>query len=499
MKTPKKSTAKVLKTPRAETDGAQHNSCKVKKGLCKIRTCNSCYLRSFASYHDHRKVAMFSADNNMEPWQLSLKDNNKFLFDCSECNHTFSSKLNHVANGAWCPYCSGRNICSLKGCEHCTPRSFAAFSNLEKVAMWSIQNIESPWQVAMKSGKKFAFDCTVCDHTFWASLDNVVCHGTWCPFCSGRSICDEQGCSFCTPKSFVNFHDEKKLAMWSTQNEQKPRQVSISSSKEFKFDCTTCDHTFSVHLHSLTAGQWCSFCSGRKICGKDECEWCKAPCVICKQSNMMYVGQRTTSEGMMCLACYAISPYATATTRAKISLEIHFIMALELACTAENHNWDAPTSWDCAVLPCLSYKPDLLYVFDADNMMVTNTGSRKLSDDTIDHVIILEVLEVGTRQHSDARSTPDHVREKEIRDIFGKIPVHFLYVTVAAYNHQSAAEEDKFFAKGCVTDPKEKAQKFEYSVVQHKKKSWNIRIRQVVDALEAAHDVRSNATQWIGN
>ncbi|KAG5179340.1 hypothetical protein JKP88DRAFT_247540 [Tribonema minus] len=165
----------------------------------------------------------------------------------------------------------------------------------------------------------------------------------------------------------------------------------------------------------------------------------------------------------MCRAHFIRSPHATTQQRAKISLEMHFIASMELQChdRVRGYKWAEPTSWDCAVLPGLAYKPDLMWAFDADGNIFSTAGGCKLSA-PMARVIILEVLE-----------------------LLG-IKVAFVYVTVAAYNHPSAYPDDRFFAKGCATDP-EAGKDFEYHVEPTRQEAWGARVQAAVEALDRAN------------
>jgi hypothetical protein len=471
--------------------------------VCGRLNCDKCHHRSFASY-DAAKVSMWSPQNKQHPSQMPLYKNDiKFCFDCKDCGHVFSSTLNNISKGQWCPYCttSNKKVCGDRECTFCFPNSFASYDS-EKVAAWASRNIQQPWQVTKSSDKKNWFDCSDCYHQFECSPLNVS-QGRWCPYCASRKLCDIEGCFHCHERSFASYHETEKVQAWSGINKKEPWQMTLYSNEFVAFDCYKCGHQFSKAVCHISYGGWCPYCTRHAICGKQDCTFCKAPCVICKLVGILRVGQRQTPDGMMCLECFCISGHAPLYTRAKISLEMHFIMSLELATEQNNVEWGRPSSWDCAVLPCLAFKPDLMYIFNKDGDILQTTGKtgidKKISNQMdIDHVVILEVLEVGTQQHSDARSVSDYDREIEIRAVFGDIPVFFLYVVVAAFNHRDAHDEDKFFAKGCASDPKD-ANKYEYMVVECRKEEWNKRIADVVASLEKAHASKSNSTQWIGN
>ena len=69
------------------------------KQLCD-NDCDVCFNRSFASDSRH---GSWSALNELSARQCFLSSGKKYLFDCGVCSHTFSSTLNHIDNGTWCP------------------------------------------------------------------------------------------------------------------------------------------------------------------------------------------------------------------------------------------------------------------------------------------------------------------------------------------------------------------------------------------------------------
>ena len=159
--------------------------------------------------------------------------------------------------------------------------------------------------------------------------------------------------------------------------------------------------------------------------------------------------------------------------------------------TPHQYIWSEPTSWDCAILPGLSYKPDNIWVFGKHSDIFSTSGACKINSNLVGHVIVLEILEVGIEQHSAARAVPDEYRESEIRQVFFPQPVDFLYVVVAAYNHRDAHPEDQFFTKNTGS--------FEYSVVDTRQDAWTERVRQVLVCLEEMYTQKKGCTVFIGH
>lgn len=92
-------------------------------------------------------------------------------------------------------------------------------------------------------------------------------------------------------------------------------------------------------------------------------------------------------------------------------------------------------------------KPDNIWCFSKDKELFESAGACKINTADLGFVLVLEVLEHGVQQHSDARSISDADREKQIRKVFGMVSVCFVYVVVAHTKHAGAGLDDVFFVK----------------------------------------------------
>ncbi len=72
-----------------------------------------------------------------------------------------------------------------------------------------------------------------------------------------------------------SFASSKRAINWSKRNVDKPEDCSISSGEKIWFDCHDCFHEFEMQLSNITnGGQWCSYCSNKKLCSYDNCKIC---------------------------------------------------------------------------------------------------------------------------------------------------------------------------------------------------------------------------------
>lgn len=223
--------------------------------LCESsKDCDHCFKRSFAS---HEKSVFWHTDNKYLPHELHLNSTIKIKFVCDKCPHTFESDLNTITQGSWCPYCANNqgNLCeNVQNCDFCFKRSFASH---EKAEFWHEKNTLKPYEVTKYCNSKFTFNCDKCSHTFDIALYSIM-NGSWCPFCGLRSLCDNsKTCDICYKRSFAT---HPKSVYWHKDNDIEPWQVSLHSEKKYKFNCDKKDHVFSMRIHHVTNGRWCSLC-----------------------------------------------------------------------------------------------------------------------------------------------------------------------------------------------------------------------------------------------
>jgi very-short-patch-repair endonuclease len=236
------------------------------KKLCESIDCNLCFNNSFAS---HEKSEFWSTKNECQSREVFNSSNIKYWFDCQKCKHSFESTLNHIVNGTWCPYCSNpsKTLCDSSICELCFNNSFASH---EKSEFWSSKNEYRPREIFKSSHRKYWFDCQECKHSFDAELNSII-GGRWCPYCSNKKICDSIDCNLCFNNSFAS---HEKSTFWSSKNEYQPRDVFKGTHSKYWFDCPKCKHSFNSILYSIADGNWCPYCSNKKICDSSDCNLC---------------------------------------------------------------------------------------------------------------------------------------------------------------------------------------------------------------------------------
>lgn len=167
-----------------------------------------------------------------------------------------------------------RTLCELENCHTCFQRSFASH---EKASCWSEQNTIKSRQVFKgNSSTDFLFKCETCNHTFSALLSNVTkpTNPRWCPYCAKpvKKLCEDENCKMCFDKSFAS-HEKAKY--WSSKNKENPRNIIKGSGKEYLFECTKCNHTYTKALNKISI-RGCPFCCypPQQLCDDENCKHC---------------------------------------------------------------------------------------------------------------------------------------------------------------------------------------------------------------------------------
>lgn len=221
--------------------------------LCQDDSCYICFDKSFAS---HPKAEFWTETNVLTPRQVFKSSGKMFAFTCDYCEHTFSSKLDNVLKGVWCPYCSHppKLLCTSSSCQHCFANSFASHP---MSAYWSKENYHSPRGTFCGSDNRCLFDCPDCNHSFYTK-PSLILNGRWCPYCSKptKMLCKDMECKHCFYRSFAA---HPKAVYWDNTNLETPRMIFYNSNQKHKFQCEH-GHRFEAVISRIVVGNWCPLC-----------------------------------------------------------------------------------------------------------------------------------------------------------------------------------------------------------------------------------------------
>jgi len=177
-----------------------------------------------------------------------------------------------------CKNPKGRNKLCNNNCDACFELSFASHP---KAQFWSKKNTLEPREFKKSSKKKCWFNCDECKHEFESMLQNITLKNTWCPYCKGGKLCDDDDCKTCYKLSFASHH-RSEFWDYKLNKDVNPRTIRKSTKNKFWFICDNCPHHFQKQLTHITQmDSWCPYCcqnGGGILCdyyknGK-ECDFC---------------------------------------------------------------------------------------------------------------------------------------------------------------------------------------------------------------------------------
>lgn len=159
--------------------------CSSSKKLCDNEDCEQCFRNSFASVPQSQYWS-YERNGDVKPRNVTKCSDKKYWFNCV-CGHEFSSQLGNIVHGQWCAYCCFpcKKLCENETCDMCFSNSFASVSQSQH---WSheLNNGVTPRTIAIKTNKKYWFDCPKCKISFKMCIYSVT-KGCWCQNCTKKT------------------------------------------------------------------------------------------------------------------------------------------------------------------------------------------------------------------------------------------------------------------------------------------------------------------------
>jgi hypothetical protein len=263
--------------------------------------------KSFASYDGKTKNNKLKLDcyliniNNDNPETIYINSGKKYWFKCDVCNHDIQMIIsNIVKRNSWCSYCAGQKICQ-KECDKCISKSFASYTEKTKkenlkINCWHENNKIKPYQIRIKTSKKYLFKCDKCNHNFESAPSHIVSLNTWCPYCANLKLCNDNECKFCYENSLASYKEKTKkgnlkINCWNIEknNGLIPRNIAKNARKKYYFTCDICNHDFEKAIYTLKTLTWCIYCGHQQLCNDENC-------IICFNNSFASYDKKTIND-----------------------------------------------------------------------------------------------------------------------------------------------------------------------------------------------------------
>lgn len=190
-----------------------------------------------AKFWDHNK-------NKEKPENVAWQTSKRFWFICNE-GHEFSSKLNNISNGKWCPFCSGQKVGygnSLADLNPVLASQWNTVRNLKRASDYRPNSNKKVWWICDKGHE-------------WEANINSRNSGSGCPYCANRAIGYGNSLLDLFPEIAAEINHEKSPC--------DPAQLGAKSSYQLWWKCDR-GHTWQAPISRRTVEKrGCRFCSSQ--------------------------------------------------------------------------------------------------------------------------------------------------------------------------------------------------------------------------------------------
>lgn len=144
--------------------------------------------------------------NNISPYKVTPKSNQKVWWICKECKESYFMSVGSKANGNGCPKCKSKN--RIKTLIKKNGSLFDKAPFLEKEWLSEKNNNISIKDITPNSNKKYYWKCSTCNYEWQASASTRL-KGHGCPVCSGLIATKSNNLAAVAPDLAKEWHPTK--------------------------------------------------------------------------------------------------------------------------------------------------------------------------------------------------------------------------------------------------------------------------------------------------
>lgn len=188
--------------------------------------------------------------NNISPYKVTPKSNQKVWWICKECKESYFMSVGSKANGNGCPKCKSKN--RIKTLIKKNGSLFDKAPFLEKEWLSEKNNNISIKDITPNSNKKYYWKCSTCNYEWQASASTRL-KGHGCPVCSGLIATKSNNLAAVAPDLAKEWHPTKNGNL-------KPEDVKPYSDKKVWWICNR-GHEWQASVSNRFQGRNCKKCS----------------------------------------------------------------------------------------------------------------------------------------------------------------------------------------------------------------------------------------------
>lgn len=187
-----------------------------------------------------------SKNGDLTPSQVMAGSGKRVWWQCRK-GHAFQSVIEARANGASCPYCSGRKI--LSGENDLKSR----FPDIADEWHPTKNADQRPEETAPSAAKRVWWQCAKCRHEWITSVNNRTSKGSGCPVCAKRvALAGLNDLETLYPDLAAQWHPTKNGTL-------KPTHVTRNSNRKVWWQCNK-GHEWQAVISERSDGTGCPVC-----------------------------------------------------------------------------------------------------------------------------------------------------------------------------------------------------------------------------------------------
>jgi hypothetical protein len=186
-----------------------------------------------------------------DPNILMFKSNEQANWIGKKCKHHWNAIISSRANGAGCPFCSGRRACKANSLA-------TLFPKIAKELHPTKNGDLTAHHVTSGSNKKVRWICNK-GHEWITKVNDRTSSGNGCPFCSGKRVCKDNSLATLFPKLAKELHPTKNGDLTA-------HDVTSGSGKKMQWVCENGHEWNAIVCSRVGKDSGCPFCAGKQAC-----------------------------------------------------------------------------------------------------------------------------------------------------------------------------------------------------------------------------------------
>jgi len=192
-------------------------------------------------------------NGDLTPYDVTYGSGKKVWWKCKR-GHEWDATVNWRSSGDGCPFCANQRVDSSNSLMALNPALARQWHPTKNGQL-------SPTDIAGGSHRKVWW---VCDkgHEWQSVVRSRTTMGTGCPYCAGRSVCNDNCLATVNPSIAVQWHPTKNGTLT-------PYDVTTGSVKKVWWICKR-GHEWEARILGRSWGTGCPYCAGKSVCN-DNC------------------------------------------------------------------------------------------------------------------------------------------------------------------------------------------------------------------------------------